>query len=142
MLVGSEELIRGCRFIEVARHADVGMELSVLEIAIQAGFLARRIFYMAFDDPRPNQCRADHATTGHQIVVPLIGQYRLELNNGIQQCAIECMPHDNAVLIGPGVWRRISRIASGTVLLVIAEETYAETRYFPDAVPELWSKQD
>src|SRR3546814_288456 len=134
MVMGYHKLIGGCSIIEVARHADGGAELSVLEVAQQVGFSAKRIFYITFAETRPDQIRADHATTGRQIIVPLVGQYRLELNNGIQQCTLKCMLRDDAVMIGPGVWRRIAGATAGTVVLVIADETYAETRYFPDQI--------
>src|SRR3546814_13324507 len=105
MVMGYHKLIGGCSIIEVARHADGGAELSVLEVAQQVGISAKRIFYITFAETRPDQIRADHATTGRQIIVPLVGQSRLELTNGIQPYTLTCMVRDDAGLIGQGVWR-------------------------------------
>jgi hypothetical protein len=112
--------------------------LSVLEHGRDLGFVARRTFFIAFAPGGPEgMTRAEHATSCNQMLVTLRGRMRLDLDNGTARHSVTAPPLGAAFLVAAGVWRRIVALEPDTLLMVLADASYADTQYFPVPMPDL-----
>lgn len=127
--------------VPVVQHRDGRGDLTVFELSQSLGFAARRIFLIEGPAAPDAIARANHATTGKQLITVLNGSCRLEIDNGVEKQSLLCKPNDYAVLVGPGVWRRICDMTPSTLILVAAELSYSETQYFDAPVPALVQQQ-
>ena len=129
---------RGLRIADPACFVDQRGSLSVFEHYEQMGFVARRTFFIEFagaghDAP----ARAEHATSCNQILVALRGKLRLDLDNGTARHSVTGKALSAGFLVAAGVWRRVVALEPATLLMVLADASYAETRYFSAPMPDI-----
>lgn len=129
---------RGLRIASPASFVDQRGGLSVFEHGLQMGFVARRTFFIEFAGAGPEApARAEHATSCNQLLVALRGKVRIDLDNGTARHSVTGTALGAGFLVAAGVWRRIVALEPHTLLMVLADASYAETRYFTAPMPDL-----
>jgi hypothetical protein len=119
----------------LSRHRDARGELGVIEIGQEFGIAIKRLFYIKVDDP--GVVRAEHAVSATQVILPVTGAVTVDADNGSAKQSLTLNALESALLIRPGVWRRLRNFAPGTVLLVGASQSYADTEIYAEPVPAL-----
>ncbi len=128
----------GLRSIRPEVYRDVRGQLSVIELE-RLGLFATRAFFIDFHHVPVGTARAEHATSCAQLLVPLRGTFRLDLDNGERSLTLTGRASETAYLIAPGVWRRIANMDEDCLVMVLADQSYEGTTYFPHAMPDLIS---
>ena len=137
-LASAELDYRGLLIASPADFMDHRGKLSVLEHGRDMGFDAKRTFFMEFAGGGPDgMVRAEHATSCNQLLVTLRGTIRLDLDNGAARLSVIATPLKAAYLVAAGVWRRVVALEADALLMVLADKSYAETRYFPVPMPDM-----
>ena len=122
------QVIEGVELMTNVVHMDERGSLVALEEEDGIPFTPRRIFYITVSDPTSE--RAGHAGTSEELIIIMTGAVTVELDNGIRQANLRLAGSQKALWIRPGVWLRLKAFSPGTILLVVASLTYAETRHF------------
>ena len=129
------QVIEGVELLTHAAHEDKMGSLVALEEQSGLPFVPRRIFHITVSD---SSCiRAGHAGTSEELIIAMTGTVTVELRNGMQQASLRLDDNKKSLWIRPGIWLRFTEFSQGTVLLVIASLTYAETQHFSRPQP-LW----
>lgn len=129
------ELIAGVFRVALRTFQDVRGELVPFESGHNLPFEAKRVFAIAVDDGKEE--RGGHANSCDELVVVLSGAVCLHLDNGRETCRVRLERGTHAVWVRAGVLIHLRDFAPGSVLLVCASETYAETRHFGRPQPSL-----
>ena len=74
--------------------------------------------------------RAEHATSCNQMLIVLQGKVRLDLDNGSALHSVTGTPLDAAFLVVAGVWRSVVALEPESLVMVLADASYEDTRYF------------
>lgn len=97
-------------------------------------FSPRRVF--AVTAVSPGTTRGGHAhEQGQQLLVCLAGAVRVELRSSAGSQALLLDSPNRGLLIEAGVWASQTYEEEGTVLLVLASETYEDVSYLPEPSP-------
>lgn len=126
----------GLRTLRPEVYRDHRGQLSVIELE-RVGFTTRRVFFIDFQGVPPRTARAEHAASCAQLLVPLRGVFTLEIDNGDKARALIGRACEAAFLLAPGVWRRLFNEDDDCLIMVLANESFENTTYFPHARPEL-----
>jgi hypothetical protein len=124
---GTVPFIRGVTVFSVQAHQDERGELAVLEAGSNLEFTLKRAFYIKVESSHVT--RAEHACSCKQVMIALIGGVTIDIDNGTEQQSVT-LAGDQAVCIQPGIWLRLRDFIPGTVILVAANQLYAETTYY------------
>lgn len=127
-MVKSELIIDGALSIQLCTHPDQRGKLTVLEEDNGLPFILKRIFYI--NDLNSSSIRACHSGNSEQLIIVINGSAKADIDNGMQQTSINLHQSNQALWIRPGVWLKLSEFCTGTILLVAANLTYAETIHF------------
>ena len=119
---------KGCRLISIPGVRDERGELAFAEVQKEIPFDVRRIFWI-YNVP-DGAVRGGHAHWEcAEVVVPVCGAFTIMLDDG--QCRVSLhmtSPHEG-VLIPPGVWCELRDFQPGTLLVVMASQTYNPVGY-------------
>lgn len=129
------KIMNGVELLTRTIHEDERGSLVAFEEQDGLPFAPRRIFYITVPDS--SSIRAGHAGTSEELIIPLTGAVKVELDNGIRQSSLRLAERNKALWVRPGVWLQIKEFAPGTVLLVVASLLYAETRHYNQPQPRL-----
>lgn len=130
MLMGASRLSR-TRLIErypVPEFRDDRGALCVLECGGSLPFQAKR-FFVIYDVPH-NTCRAQHAVSCDQLLLPLHGSVELFAVSGAITETHFLQSTLAAALIPANTWIELRDFSEGAILLVASSEVYSKTRYF------------
>jgi hypothetical protein len=123
--------VRNCSIVSLSKIADARGNLTFVESDIHVPFSIRRVYYL-YDVPS----RSDRGGHSHydlwQLLIAVSGSFCVSVNDGNNHEEISLNAPDEGLLIGPGVWRELSRFSSGSVCLVLASALYSEADYIRD----------
>jgi hypothetical protein len=128
-------LIRGASLFTAKTHRDARGELLALEQDSNLGFALQRVYCIRVDSSAA--IRAEHACSAQQVIVALAGAVTIDLDNGNDRNTLRLMPGGSALRIQAGIWLRLRGFLKGTILLISASRTYADTAYYDKPQPEL-----
>ena len=112
--------------IEFPQHPNDSLQ--VLEISQHLGFCFKRIYVLRnipFGEIRGNHAHKEL----RQVFIALNGEFTLEISNLLAQETIQVRQGSPAILIEPGLWRRLSNFSHDAIALVLASENYNEEDY-------------
>lgn len=129
------ELIRGVSLLEHRVHADARGRLIALEQPGTLPFVLKRVFSVLVD--ARHVVRGGHANSCDEFIVALSGSVLIEADNGAERTSVRLRDHDRALWAKAGTLIHLREFEPGTILLVCASATHADTRRFDRPQPHL-----
>lgn len=120
--------LHSCRLIDLPRLVDDRGALTFIESPLLP-FEVRRIYYLYDVPPFARRGAHGHARL-EQLMIAVSGALDVELDDGTSKRVYRLSRPDQALYIGPMIWRDLSNFAPGTVCAVLASERYDESDYF------------
>ena len=96
-------------------------------------FRLKRFFFIRIQET--DVVRGEHASSGQQLIAVACGAMTADLDDGSKRASVVLKPDRQALHLMPGVWLRMRAFEPGTVIVVAASQTFAETRYFSAPQP-------
>lgn len=120
-----------CRIIDLPKISDPRGNLTFIEGGNQIPFDIKRVYYL-YDVPGG----AERGAHGHrclqQFIVAMSGSFDVILDDGFEKKTIHMNRSYYGLYVSPMMWRDITNVSSGAVLMVLASEIYNESDYFRD----------
>lgn len=124
----SQELIRGCRLIDLEVKGDERGSLVSLEELRSVPFEFRRAYYIF--GTKAGVSRGFHAHRRlHQLAVCVAGSCSVLLDNNVERINVALDKPNKGLLIGPMVWHEMHDFSADCVMLVLADDFYDEAEY-------------
>jgi dTDP-4-dehydrorhamnose 3,5-epimerase-like enzyme len=120
-----------CKIIDLPKITDPRGNLTFIEGGRHIPFEIRRVYYL-YDVPGGAERGAHGHRTLQQFVVAMSGSFDVILNDGYDTKKIHMNRSYYGLYIAPMMWREITNVSSGAVLMVLASEFYDESDYFRD----------
>lgn len=122
------------RTIDLSGKQDCRGSLGFAQSPDHFGFLIKRCYYL-YNVPY-GKIRGQHAHINlKQVVIPIVGSFKIYLTDTIEEETIICDHPLKAVLIEGLVWRELSNFSDNAVCLVLASEEYKREDY-------IWSLEE
>lgn len=67
-----------------------------------------------------------------QVIFCIKGSFRLHLDDGYKRQTIKLRDPSKGIILGPGLWHKITDISKDCVILVLASDLYKESDYIRD----------
>lgn len=120
-----------CRIIDLPKIADARGNLTFVEGNNHIPFDIRRVYYL-YDVPGGAE-RGGHAHKElHQLIIAMSGSFDVVLNDGNETRRIHLNRSYFGLYVCPMIWRELDNFSSGSVCMVLASNTYAESDYYRD----------
>jgi len=120
-----------CRIIDLPKISDPRGNLTFIEGGNHIPFDIKRVYYL-YDVPGG----AERGAHGHrrlqQFIVAMSGSFDVILDDGFDTRTIHMNRSYYGLYVSPMMWRDITNVSSGAVLMVLASELYDESDYFRD----------
>ncbi|WP_028578826.1 sugar 3,4-ketoisomerase [Desulfogranum japonicum] len=120
-----------CKIIDLPKISDPRGNLTFIEGDRHIPFDIKRVYYL-YDIPGG----AERGAHGHrkleQFIVSMSGSFDVILDDGYQTRTIHMNRSYYGLYVSPMMWRDITNVSSGAVLMVLASEVYDENDYFRD----------
>ena len=120
-----------CRIIDLPKISDPRGNLTFIEGSNHIPFDIKRVYYL-YDVPGG----AERGAHGHrnlkQFIVAMSGSFDVILDDGFDKRTIHMNRSYYGLYVSPMMWRDITNVSSGAVLMVLASERYNEADYFRD----------
>ncbi|GAB6192084.1 sugar 3,4-ketoisomerase [Desulfocastanea catecholica] len=120
-----------CKIIDLPKISDPRGNLTFIEGGTHIPFEIKRVYYL-YDIPGG----AERGAHGHrrlqQFIVSMSGSFDVILDDGFKTRTIHMNRSYYGLYVSPMMWRDITNVSSGAVLMVLASEFYDETDYFRD----------
>ena len=124
-------LPKGCRLVQLPRHADERGSLAFGESERHIPFPIRRVFWTY--DIREQEMRGDHAhRTCEMVIFPLGGSFDIELDDGHRQVLLHMDDPSLGIYVPPLVWCKLSAFTPCATCVSLASEEYAAEDYIHD----------
>lgn len=120
-----------CRRIPLSRVDERRGSLCVAEVGYHIPFEIERVFWI-FDVPIGEE-RANHAQREQsELLIAVKGAFTVDCDEGEIQPAYTLDSPDEALLLPPMVFRRLSNFAPGSLCLALASGPYDPSEYVSD----------
>lgn len=120
-----------CRMIDLPKISDPRGNLTFIEGSRHVPFDIKRVYYL-YDVPGGAE-RGGHAHKElHQLIIAMSGSFDVVLDDGEKKQRFHLNRSYNGLYVCPMIWRELDNFSSGSVLLVLASNTYDEKDYFRD----------
>lgn len=120
-----------CRLIDLPKISDPRGNLTFIEGGSHIPFDIKRVYYL-YDVPGG----AERGAHGHrrlqQFIVAMSGSFDVILDDGYNKRTVHMNRSYYGLYVSPMMWRDITNVSSGAVLMVLASELYDESDYFRD----------
>ncbi|WP_373031390.1 FdtA/QdtA family cupin domain-containing protein [Sulfurovum sp.] len=120
-----------CKIIDLPKISDPRGNLTFIEGGRHIPFDIKRVYYL-YDVPGG----AERGAHGHrrlqQLVVAMSGSFDVILDDGFEKRTFHMNRSYYGLYVSPMMWRDITNVSSGAVLMVLASELYDESDYFRD----------
>jgi dTDP-4-dehydrorhamnose 3,5-epimerase-like enzyme len=121
--------IRDCRIIELPKISEPRGNLTFIEGGVHIPFDIKRVYYL-YDVPGG----AERGAHGHlhlqQLIVAMSGSFDVVLDDGFTVHKFHMNRSYYGLYVSPMMWRDITNISSGAVIMVLASDIYTESDYF------------
>lgn len=123
--------IADCRIIDLPKISDPRGNLTFIEGGRHIPFAIKRVYYL-YDVPGG----AERGAHGHrklqQLIVAMSGSFDVILDDGSEKKTFHMNRSYYGLYVAPMMWRDITNVSSGAVLMVLASEFYDAADYFRD----------
>lgn len=123
--------IADCRIIDLPKISDPRGNLTFIEGGRHIPFAIKRVYYL-YDVPGG----AERGSHGHrklqQLIVAMSGSFDVILDDGSEKKTFHMNRSYYGLYVAPMMWRDITNVSSGAVLMVLASEFYDAADYFRD----------
>jgi dTDP-4-dehydrorhamnose 3,5-epimerase-like enzyme len=120
-----------CRIIDLPKITDSRGNLTFIEGGRHIPFDIKRVYYL-YDVPGG----AERGAHGHrklqQLIVAMSGSFDVILDDGFEIKVFHMNRSYYGLYVSPMMWRDITNVSSGAVLMVLASEFYDASDYFRD----------
>lgn len=123
--------INDCRIIDLRKIHDVRGNLTPIESLTDVPFEIKRIFYL-YDVPG-GESRGAHAhKLDNQFLIAGSGAFEVFVDDGVNQKVFTLNRPYYGLLVPPGIWAAEQEFSSGSVCLVLTDNTYEAADYIRD----------
>lgn len=120
-----------CRIISLPKISDPRGNLTFIEGERHIPFAIKRVYYL-YDVPGG----AERGAHGHrrlqQFIVAMSGSFDVILDDGYEKKKFHMNRSYYGLYVSPMMWRDITNVSSGAVLMVLASDYYDAADYFRD----------
>jgi dTDP-4-dehydrorhamnose 3,5-epimerase-like enzyme len=124
-----EMALRDCKIINLPKISDPRGNLTFIEGEHHIPFEIKRVYYL-YDVPGG----AERGAHGHrllqQFIIAMSGSFDVVLDDGFETQTIHMNRSYYGLYVSPMMWRNITNVSSGAVLMVLASRNYEELDYF------------
>jgi len=121
--------IERCGLIDLPKITDGRGNLSVVEGGHALGFEIKRVYYL-YDVPAGQERGAHGHRALQQLFIPLAGGFDVMLDDGYEKKHYRLSKPNQALLVGPMIWRELTNFDPQAICLVLASMHYSEEDYF------------
>jgi dTDP-4-dehydrorhamnose 3,5-epimerase-like enzyme len=94
-------------------------------------FDIKRVYYL-YDVPGGSERGAHGHRNLKQLIVAMSGSFDVVLDDGFNKKSFHMNRSYFGLYVSPMIWRDITNVSSGAVLMVLASDFYSEADYFRD----------
>ncbi len=123
--------VEQCRIVELPIVHDQRGNLTFIEGGRHIPFEVRRVYYL-YDVPGGAERGAHAHRTLHQFFIAMSGSFDIHLDDGRDKRSFHLNRSYYGLYVPPMIWRWIDNFSSGSVLMVLASDFYAEQDYYRD----------
>jgi dTDP-4-dehydrorhamnose 3,5-epimerase-like enzyme len=120
-----------CKILDLPKISDPRGNLTFIEGGRHIPFEIKRVYYL-YDVPGG----AERGAHGHrrlqQFIVAMSGSFDVILDDGFDTKTIHMNRSYYGLYVSPMMWREITNVSSGAVLMVLASDFYDASDYFRD----------
>lgn len=120
-----------CKLIDLPKISDPRGNLTFIEGSNHIPFDIKRVYYL-YDVPGGAERGAHGHRNLQQFIVAMSGSFDVILDDGFDKRTIHMNRSYYGLYVSPMMWRDITNVSSGAVLMVLASERYSEADYFRD----------
>jgi dTDP-4-dehydrorhamnose 3,5-epimerase-like enzyme len=120
-----------CFIIDLPKINDPRGNLTFIEGNHHVPFDIKRVYYL-YDVPGGSERGAHGHRNLQQLVVAMSGSFDIILDDGFEKKTFSMNRSYYGLYISPMIWRDITNVSSGAVLMVLASDLYSESDYFRD----------
>jgi len=120
-----------CKIIDLPKISDPRGNLTFIEGSRHIPFDIKRVYYL-YDVPGGAERGAHGHRNLQQFIVAMSGSFDVILDDGFEKKLIHMNRSYYGLYVSPLMWRDITNVSSGAVLMVLASELYNEADYFRD----------
>lgn len=130
-MMSKKATIDDCKIINLRKIQDPRGNLTPIESNIDVPFDIKRIFYL-YDVPG-GESRGAHAHyKDNQFLIAASGAFEVFVDDGENQKVYTLNRPYYGLLVPPGIWAAEQEFSSGSVCLVLTDNTYAAEDYIRD----------
>jgi dTDP-4-dehydrorhamnose 3,5-epimerase-like enzyme len=123
--------LKECRIIDLPKISDPRGNLTFIEGGRHVPFAIKRVYYL-YDVPGG----AERGAHGHrdlqQLIVAMSGSFDVVLDDGFEKKTFHMNRSYYGLYVSSMMWREITNVSSGAVLMVLASDYYDAADYFRD----------
>lgn len=123
--------LRDCKIIDLPKISEPRGNLTFIEGGRHIPFEIKRVYYL-YDVPGGAERGAHGHRSLQQFIVAMSGSFDVVLDDGFDKKTIHMNRSYYGLYVSPMMWRDITNVSSGAVLMVLASEFYDESDYFRD----------
>ena len=120
-----------CHIIDLPKIGDPRGNLTFIEGNRHIPFDIKRVYYL-YDIPGGSERGAHGHRNLKQLIVAMSGSFDVVLDDGFNKKSFHMNRSYFGLYVSPMIWRDITNVSSGAVLMVLASEFYSEDDYFRD----------
>lgn len=120
-----------CRIIDLPKISEPRGNLTFIEGGRHIPFDIKRVYYL-YDVPGGAERGAHGHRALQQLIIAMSGSFDVVLDDGFDKKTIHMNRSYYGLYVTPMMWRDITNVSSGAVLMVLASEFYDESDYFRD----------
>ena len=120
-----------CNIIDLPKIGDPRGNLTFIEGNRHIPFDIKRVYYL-YDVPGGSERGAHGHRNLKQLIVAMSGSFDVVLDDGFNKKSFHMNRSYFGLYVSPMIWRDITNVSSGAVLMVLASDFYSEADYFRD----------
>ena len=129
--MSKKSTISDCKIIDLRKIHDVRGNLTPIEGGVDVPFEIKRIFYL-YDVPG-GESRGAHAHyKDYQFLIAASGAFEVFVDDGVNKKVFTLNRSYYGLLVPPGIWSAEQNFSSGSVCLVLTDNTYEAEDYIRD----------
>ncbi len=123
--------LKDCRIIDLPKISDPRGNLTFIEGERHVPFAIKRVYYL-YDVPGGAERGAHGHRSLQQLIVAMSGSFDVILDDGFEKMTFHMNRSYYGLYVSSMMWRDITNVSSGAVLMVLASDYYDAADYFRD----------